>query len=91
MENEIKELNENRKKLVIDLVEFALEWKKLIKGITILPNALGNYVTVNTMADIILETFTESKFEKAAKEATEEFSEALEELASVEETEKEIN
>lgn len=60
-----KELEEHRKKLVVDLVEFAYEWKKLRGGITIAASALQTFVTLDTMADIVLEKFTASREEPA--------------------------
>jgi hypothetical protein len=48
----------HKHKLVKDLVDFALEWQKLKGDISISTKALANYVTVDTMSSIIIDTFT---------------------------------
>lgn len=54
----IEELVNQRAKLAKDLVEFAIEWKKLLPGLSINSGALNNFVVLETMAEIILKTFT---------------------------------
>lgn len=56
-----EEAQQHKLKLVKDLVDFAVAWKELKDYTSISTKALGNYVTLDTMSDIVLETFTKPK------------------------------
>jgi hypothetical protein len=62
------ELIEQRKKLIIDLVDFAAEWKKLKPALSVSGNALGNFALVDEMSNEVLSLYTKEKSFEAIKE-----------------------